>query len=116
MAGNRGSGWQDISGATGASYAVGKMGRGGYQYRCAVTVVINNSYSLLNEDYKAFLHREGSVPEFQSWWPHLYGHTQNSYLVGIYDVIGIWPVNEAARVATEMVFSTEYMSKYSNSN
>ena len=113
---NRGSGWQDISGATGASYAVGKMGRGGYQYRCAVTVVINNSYSLLNEDYKAFLHREGSVPEFQSWWPHLYGHTQNSYLVGIYDVIGIWPVNEAARVATEMVFSTEYMSKYSNSN
>ena len=113
---NRGSGWQDISGATGASYTVGKTGRGGYQYRCAVTVVINNSYSLLNEDYKAFLHREGSVPEFQSWWPHLYGHTQNSYLVGIYDVIGIWPANEAARVATEMVFSTEYMSKYSNSN
>ena len=113
---NRGSGWQDISGATGASYTVGKTGRGGYQYRCAVTVVINNSYSLLNEDYKAFLHREGSVPEFQSWWPHLYGHTQNSYLVGIYDAIGIWPANEAARVATEMVFSTEYMSKYSNSN
>ena len=113
---NRGSGWQDISGATGASYAVSKTGRGGYQYRCVVTVVINNSYSLLNEDYKAFLHREGSVPEFQSWWPHLYGHTQNGYLVGIYDVIGIWPVNEAARVATEMVFSTEYMSKYSNSN
>ena len=113
---NRGSGWQDISGATGASYTVGKTGRGGYQYRCAVTVVINNSYSLLNEDYKAFLHREGSVPEFQSWWPHLYGHTQNSYLVGIYDAIGIWPANEAARVATEMLFSTEYMSKYSNSN
>ena len=113
---NRGSGWQDISGATGASYTVGKTGRGGYQYRCAVTVVINNSYSLLNEDYKAFLHREGSVPEFQSWWPHLYGHTQNSYLVGIYDAIGIWPANEAARVATEMVFSAEYMSKYSNSN
>ena len=113
---NRGSGWQDISGATGASYTVGKTGRGGYQYRCAVTVVINNSYSLLNEDYKAFLHREGSVLEFQSWWPHLYGHTQNSYLVGIYDAIGIWPANEAARVATEMVFSTEYMSKYSNSN
>ena len=113
---NRGSGWQDFSGATGASYAVSKTGRGGYQYRCVVTVVINNSYSLLNEDYKAFLHREGSVPEFQSWWPHLYGHTQNGYLVGIYDVIGIWPVNEAARVATEMVFSTEYMSKYSNSN
>ena len=113
---NRGSGWQDISGATGASYTVGKTGRGGYQYRCAVTVVINNSYSLLNEDYKAFLHREGFVPEFQSWWPHLYGHTQNSYLVGIYDAIGIWPANEAARVATEMVFSTEYMSKYSNSN
>ena len=113
---NCGSGWQDISGATGASYTVGKTGRGGYQYRCAVTVVINNSYSLLNEDYKAFLHREGSVPEFQSWWPHLYGHTQNSYLVGIYDAIGIWPANEAARVATEMVFSTEYMSKYSNSN
>ena len=113
---NRGSGWQDVSGATGASYAVSKTGRGGYQYRCVVTVVINNSYSLLNEDYKAFLHREGSVPEFQSWWPHLYGHTQNGYLVGIYDVIGIWPVNEADRVATEMVFSTEYMSKYSNSN
>ena len=113
---NCGSGWQDISGATGASYAVSKTGRGGYQYRCVVTVVINNSYSLLNEDYKAFLHREGSVPEFQSWWPHLYGHTQNGYLVGIYDVIGIWPVNEAARVATEMVFSTEYMAKYSNSN
>lgn len=56
------------------------------------------------------------MPEFQSWWPHLYGHTQNSYLVGIYDAIGIWPANEAARVATEMVFSTEYMSKYSNSN
>lgn len=51
---NRGSGWQDISGATGASYAVSKTGRGGYQYRCVVTVVINNSYSLLNEDYKAF--------------------------------------------------------------
>ncbi len=113
---NRGSGWQDISGATGASYTVGKTGKGGYQYRCNVTITINNSYSLLNEDYKAFLHREGSVPEFQSWWPHLYGHTQNGYLVGIYDVIGIWPVNEAARVATEMVFSTEYMSKYSNSN
>ena len=113
---NRGSGWQDISGATGASYTVGKTGRGGYQYRCAVTVVINNSYSLLNEDYKAFLHREGSVPEFQSWWPHLYGHTQNSYLLEIYDRIGISPVNEAARVATEMVFSTEYMAKYSNSN
>ena len=113
---NRGSGWQDISGATGASYAVSKTGRGGYQYRCVVTVVINNSYSLLNEDYKAFLHREGSVPEFQSWWPHLYGHTQNSYLLEIYDRIGISPVNEAARVATEMVFSTEYMAKYSNSN
>ena len=113
---NRGSGWQDISGATGASYTVGKTGRCGYQYRCAVTVVINNSYSLLNEDYKAFLHREGSVPEFQSWWPHLYGHTQNSYLLEIYDRIGISPVNEAARVATEMVFSTEYMAKYSNSN
>ena len=95
---------------------MGKTGRGGYQYRCAVTVVINNSYSLLNEDYKAFLHREGSVPEFQSWWPHLYGHTQNSYLLEIYDRIGISPVNEAARVATEMVFSTEYMAKYSNSN
>ena len=113
---NRGSGWQDISGAIGSSYTVGKTGRGGYQYRCAVTVVINNSYSLLNEDYKAFLHREGSVPEFQSWWPHLYGHTQNSYLLEIYDRIGISPVNEAARVATEMVFSTEYMAKYSNSN
>ena len=113
---NRGSGWQDISGAIGSSYTVGKTGRGGYQYRCAVTVVINNSYSLLNEDYKAFLHREGSVPEFQSWWPHLYGHTQNSYLLEIYDQIGISPVNEAARVATEMVFSTEYMAKYSNSN
>ena len=113
---NRGSGWQDISGAIGSSYTVGKTGRGGYQYRCAVTVVINNSYSLLNEDYKAFLHREGSVPEFQSWWPHLYGHTQNSYLLEIYDRIGISPVNEAARVATEMVFSTEYMAKYSDSN
>ena len=113
---NCGSGWQDISGAIGSSYTVGKTGRGGYQYRCAVTVVINNSYSLLNEDYKAFLHREGSVPEFQSWWPHLYGHTQNSYLLEIYDRIGISPVNEAARVATEMVFSTEYMAKYSNSN
>ena len=113
---NRGSGWQDISGAIGSSYTVGKTGRCGYQYRCAVTVVINNSYSLLNEDYKAFLHREGSVPEFQSWWPHLYGHTQNSYLLEIYDRIGISPVNEAARVATEMVFSTEYMAKYSNSN
>ena len=113
---NRGSGWQDIFGAIGSSYTVGKTGRGGYQYRCAVTVVINNSYSLLNEDYKAFLHREGSVPEFQSWWPHLYGHTQNSYLLEIYDRIGISPVNEAARVATEMVFSTEYMAKYSNSN
>ena len=113
---NRGSGWQDISGAIGSSYTVGKTGRGGYQYRCAVTVVINNSYSLLNEDYKAFLHREGSVPEFQSWWPHLYGHTQDSYLLEIYDRIGISPVNEAARVATEMVFSTEYMAKYSNSN
>ena len=113
---NRGSGWQDISGAIGSSYTVGKTGRGGYQYRCAVTVVINNSYSLLNEDYKAFLHREGSVPEFQSWWPHLYGHPQNSYLLEIYDRIGISPVNEAARVATEMVFSTEYMAKYSNSN
>ncbi len=48
--------------------------------------------------------------------PHLYGHTQNSYLLEIYDRIGISPVNEAARVATEMVFSTEYMAKYSNSN
>ena len=113
---NRGSGWQDISGATGASYTVGRMGRGGYQYRCVVTVVINNSYSLLNEDYKAFLHREGSVPEFQSWWPHLYGHTQNSYLLEIYNQIGVSPVNEAARVASEMIFCTEYMSKYSNSN
>ena len=113
---NRGSGWQDISGATGASYTVGKTGKGGYQYRCNVTITINNTYSLMNEAYKAFLHRQGTVSEFQHWWPHLYGHTQNSYLLEIYDRIGISPVNEAARVATEMVFSTEYMAKYSNSN
>ena len=46
---NRGNGWQDISGATGAFYTMCKAGRGGYQYRCKVTIVINNSYSLMNE-------------------------------------------------------------------
>lgn len=72
---NKGNGWQDISGATGASYTVIKTGRGGYQYRCKVMIVVNNSYSLMNECYKAFLHRQGVTSEFQSWWPHLYGHT-----------------------------------------
>ena len=111
---NKGNGWQDISGATGASYTVIKMGRGGYQYRCKVTIVVNNSYSLMNECYKAFLHRQGVTSEFQHWWPHLYGHTQDDYLVTIYDALNIPPQNEAARVAMEIVFSDEYMKKYKN--
>ena len=111
---NKGNGWQDISGATGASYTVIKTGRGGYQYRCKVTIVVNNSYSLMNECYKAFLHRQGVTSEFQSWWPHLYGHTQDDYLVTIYDALNIPPQNEAARVAMEIVFSDEYMKKYKN--
>ena len=111
---NKGNGWQDISGATGASYTVVKTGRGGYQYRCKVTIVVNNSYSLMNECYKAFLHRQGVTSEFQSWWPHLYGHTQDDYLVTIYDALNIPPQNEAARVAMEIVFSDEYLKKYKN--
>ena len=111
---NKGNGWQDISGATGASYTVIKTGRGGYQYRCKVTIVVNNSYSLMNECYKAFLHRQGVTSEFQHWWPHLYGHTQDDYLVTIYDALNIPPQNEAARVAMEIVFSDEYMKKYKN--
>ena len=111
---NKGNGWQDISGATGASYTVNKAGRGGYQYRCKVTIVVNNSYSLMNECYKAFLHRQGVTSEFQHWWPHLYGHTQDDYLVTIYDALNIPPQNEAARVAMEIVFSDEYMKKYKN--
>ena len=111
---NKGKGWQDISGATGASYTVVKTGRGGYQYRCKVTIVVNNSYSLMNECYKAFLHRQGVTSEFQSWWPHLYGHTQDDYLVTIYDALNIPPQNEAARVAMEIVFSDEYLKKYKN--
>ena len=111
---NKGNGWQDISGATGASYTVVKTGRGGYQYSCKVTIVVNNSYSLMNECYKAFLHRQGVTSEFQSWWPHLYGHTQDDYLVTIYDALNIPPQNEAARVAMEIVFSDEYLKKYKN--
>ena len=111
---NKGNGWQDISGATGASHTVVKTGRGGYQYRCKVTIVVNNSYSLMNECYKAFLHRQGVTSEFQSWWPHLYGHTQDDYLVTIYDALNIPPQNEAARVAMEIVFSDEYLKKYKN--
>lgn len=113
---NGGSGWRDISGATEASYTVNKTGKGGYQYRCNVTITINNTYSLMNEAYKAFLHRQGTVSEFQHWWSHLYGHTQDSYLVTIYDTLGIPPQNEAARVAMEIVFSDEYMKKYWESN
>ena len=111
---NKGNGWQDISGATGAAHTVVKTGRGGYQYRCKVTIVVNNSYSLMNECYKAFLHRQGVTSEFQSWWPHLYGHTQDDYLVTIYDALNIPPQNEAARVAMEIVFSDEYLKKYKN--
>ena len=61
---NKGNGWQDISGATGASYTVNKAGRGGYQYRCKVTIVVNNSYSLMNECYKAFYTDRELRPNF----------------------------------------------------
>ena len=44
---NKGSDWQDISGATEASYTVNKTGKGGYQYRCNITIMVNNS--CLNE-------------------------------------------------------------------
>ncbi len=111
---NSGSGWQNIAGATEASYTVSKIGRCGWQYRCNVTIVINNSYSLMNECYKAFLHRQGVTSEFQHWWPYLYGHTQDEYLVTIYDMLQTPPQNEAARVAMEIVFSDEYMKKYKN--
>ena len=68
----------------------------------------------MNECYKAFLHRQGVTSEFQHWWPYLYGHTQDEYLVTIYDMLQTPPQNEAARVAMEIVFSDEYMKKYKN--
>ena len=111
---NKGSDWQDISGATEASYTVNKTGKGGYQYRCNITIMVNNSYSLMNECYKAFLHRQGVMSEFQHWWPYLYAHMQDEYLVTVYNALGTPPQNEAARVAMEIVFSDEYMKKYKN--
>ena len=106
---NKGSGWQNIFGATGASYPVNRVGKAGYQYRCTLTITVNNSYSLMNECYKAFLHRQGVASEFQHWWPYLYEHTQDEYLVTVYNALETPPQNEAARVAMEIVFSDEYM-------
>ena len=111
---NKGSGWQNIFGATGASYPVNRVGKAGYQYRCTITITVNNSYSLMNECYKAFLHRQGVASEFQHWWPYLYEHTQDEYLVTVYNALETPPQNEAARVAMEIVFSDEYMKKYKN--
>jgi uncharacterized repeat protein (TIGR02543 family) len=112
-----GSTWNNISGATGASYTVSTTGREGYQYRCNVTIGVPNTYSLMNECYKAFLHRQGVESEFQHWWVYLYSHTRDEYLDTVYQTLGFDnPVNEAAGVAMWVVFSDEYMAKYTNEN
>ncbi|MDD6058495.1 MAG: InlB B-repeat-containing protein [Clostridiales bacterium] len=108
--------WKDIPGATGETYTVSKLGKEGYQYRCLVTVTVRNTYSLMNEAYKAFLHRQGVEEEFRHWWPYLYNHTQDEYFVVVCDTLKTPPVNEAAKVAMQVVFSDEYMKKYNDTN
>lgn len=61
-----------------------------------------------------FLHRDVDPTGSRDWNSHLYNHTTNPGTESIMTGIGTPSTNEAARIATWLVFSYEYMAKYQN--